>query len=255
MTTGPEPALEPEQAGDEPLPPTRRRLTPADLICGVGLVSGIIASYVFIALTPKLLAHHAVLLEAFAGTNAAIVTGGALARVGRDSLLLVILAPLLTVALYDVFLWWAGRLWGNTIMAFYTRNSPRAARWIARAERMVRRRGVWVLVVAYYLPLPNYIVYVTCGISGMSLGAFVIGDVLGTLLWEALLISLGWAIGHHAVRIVDAIDHYSTWILIGLVVALIAVSLVRSHRQIRRMRSGNDAEDHSIGGSRRSRLG
>jgi membrane-associated protein len=200
------------------------------IVCGVGLAAGIIASYVFIGVTPSLLAHHGVLLEALSGGNAAIVTGGAFARVGRDSLVLVILAPLCTVLLYDVFFWWAGRLWGDQVMAFYTRQNPRAARWIQRSERIVRRRGVVALAVAYYLPLPNIVIYLSCGVSGMPLWTFLLGDVIGTLLWEALLIGLGWAIGHPAVHVVDEIGKYSLRVTIALVVVVIGVSVIRQRR-------------------------
>jgi membrane-associated protein len=216
----------------------RPRFRKADILCGAGLVIGIIASYVFIGLIPSLLAHHGVLLEALAGTNAAIVTGGAFARIGRDSLLLVVLAPLCTIALYDVFYWWAGRLWGDKIAAFYIRGNPRAARWVDWAERLVRRRGIFALAVAYYLPFPNVIIYVTCGVSGMSLGMFVLGDIIGTLLWEALLIGLGWAIGHRAVHIVNQVDHYALIVTIALVVGLIALSVRRGRRAARAHEDG-----------------
>lgn len=209
---------------------SRRRLRSADILCGGGLVLGIVASYVFIVLTPSLLAHHGVLLEALAGTNAAIVSGGAFARIGRDSLLLVILAPLCSIALYDVFFWWAGRLWGDKIIVFYTRNNPRALRWVSYAERIVRRRGIWALAIAYYLPLPNIVIYVTCGISGMPLWTFVLGDVIGTLLWEALLIGLGWAIGHPAVHVVNEIGRYSLIVTVALIVILIALGARRGLR-------------------------
>jgi membrane-associated protein len=209
---------------------SRRRLRSADILCGAGLVLGIIATYVFIVLTPSLLAHHGVLLEALAGTNAAIVSGGAFARIGRDSLLLVIAAPLCTIALYDVFFWWAGRLWGEKIVEFYTRNNPRSLRWVNYAERIVRRRGVWALAIAYYLPLPNIVIYVTCGISGMPLWTFVLGDVVGTLLWEALLVGLGWAIGHPAVHVVNEIGRYSLIVTVALIVVLIALGARRSRR-------------------------
>jgi membrane-associated protein len=220
-----------EAAADDGVPPTRSRT--ADVLCGLGLGLGIVASYAFIGLTPSLLAHHGVLLEALAGTNAAIVSGGAFARIGQDSLLLVVLAPLCGVALYDVFFWWAGRLWGEKIVAFYTRGNPRAARWVDRAERLVRRRGVLALAVVYYLPLPNIVIYVSCGISGMSLWMFIIGDVVGTLLWVALLVGLGWAIGHPAVHVVNEIGHYSLLITIALVVVLIALAARRARRASR----------------------
>lgn len=213
-------------------PPYRPRRV--EIMCGAGLVLGIVAAYVFIALTPSLLAHHGILLEALAGTNAAIVTGGALAREGRDSLTLVILAPLCTVLLYDVFYWWAGTLWGGKVAALYTRNNPRMAKWIDRAERFVRRGGVWTLAVGYYLPIPNYMIFLSCGTSGMPLWTFLLGDIIGMLLWEALLVSLGWAIGHPAVHVVDEIGHYSLRITIALVVLLILVGVIRGRRVRRR---------------------
>jgi membrane-associated protein len=207
-----------------------RRLRVDEILCGAGLIAGIVASYAFIGLTPSLLAHHGVLLEALAGTNAAIVSGGAFARVGRDSLLLVVLAPIATIALYDVFYWWAGRLWGDRVTAFYTKHNPRAARWLDRAERLVRRRGIWTLAVAYYLPIPNPVLYVSCGASGMPLWTFLLGDLMGLLLWEALLVGLGWAIGHPAVHLVGEIGHYSLWVTIGLVVLVIAIASFRQRR-------------------------
>jgi membrane protein DedA with SNARE-associated domain len=223
---------------DEPVldAETHYSITASDVCCGIGLGLGIIASYVFIGLTPSLLAHHGILLEALAGTNAAIVSGGALARVGRDSLVLVIAAPVCTIALYDVFYWWAGRLWGTHVAEFYARNNPRMGRWIERAERMVRRGGIWTLAVGYYLPIPNYIIFLSCGTSGMPLWTFLLGDLIGLMLWEALLVGLGWAIGHPAVHVIDQIGHYSLRITIAVVVIIVIVATVRGRRASRRSR-------------------
>lgn len=218
----------------------RPGLRAVDVMCGAGLGTGIVAAYVFIALTPSLLAHHGVLLEALAGTNAAIVSGGAFARVGRDSLLLVVLAPLCTIALYDVFYWWAGRLWGEKVTAFYTKRNPRAAGWVDRAERLVRRGGIWTLAVSYYLPIPNFVIYLSCGASGMPVWTFLLGDLIGLLLWEALLVGLGWAIGHPAVHLVGEISHYSVWVTVGVIGVVIAVSATRQRRS-GRSRAAHDS--------------
>jgi membrane-associated protein len=214
-------------------PHHRPRPRPRELMCGAGLVFGIVATYVFIALTPSLLAHHGLVLEALAGTNAAIVSGGALARVGRDSLLLVVIAPITTIAIYDVFYWWAGNLWGNKVAALYTRNNPRMAKWIDRAERFVRRGGIWTLIVGYYLPVPNNLIFLSCGTSGMPLWTFLLGDLIGLLLWVGLLVGLGWAIGHPAVHLVDQIGHYSLRITIALLVILVIVGALRQRRRAR----------------------
>jgi membrane-associated protein len=74
------------------------------------------------------------------------------------------------------------------------------------------------------------VVYVSTGISGMPLWTFILGDVIGTLLWEGLLVGLGWAIGHPAVHVVNEIGHYSLLVTIALVVVLIGLGARRGRR-------------------------
>jgi membrane-associated protein len=109
------------------------------------------------------------------------------------------------------------------------------------------RGGGWIaLAIAYYLPFPNIVIYVTCGISGMSLCAFVLGDIIGTLLWIALLVGLGWAIGHPAVHVVNEIGHYSLVVTIALIVVLIGLSAWRQRRAAR-VGSGSRGQDDAAG--------
>ena len=53
---------------------------------------------------------------------------------------------------------------------------PRASGWCAARHL--------ALAVAYYLPFPNVVIYASCGISGMPFLTFLIGDIIGTLLWK-----------------------------------------------------------------------
>src|SRR3954468_19161062 len=200
-----------------------RSASNASRACAAVLLAGLVASYVFSLLTPSLLAHHALLLEVLSGNIASIVIGGAQARTGHSPLLLVLLAPLVGIVLYDVALWWAGRLWGNDVLSRFVR-TPRARRWLARTEAWIARRGVVVLALAYFLPLPNPATYLLCGASGMSIGVFVIGDILGTLLWTSAVAALGWAAGRHALRLLHTVEHYSLALTVAVVVILVVVN-------------------------------
>jgi membrane-associated protein len=211
-----------------PTPPRNQQL-----ICAAGLIAGVVASYALLAVTPELLAHHVLILEAASGGITSIVTGGALARVGRDPLALVVLAPMSSVLLYDIFYWWAGKLWGATVIGRFIGQSPRWVRWTARAEDLVRRRGVWALIVSYLLPIPTVLVQVFCGISGMPLWLYLIGDAIGLLLWIGLLVGLGWAIGPPAIHVVKAINHYSLWITVGIVVLIVLSGMLKQSRSRR----------------------
>jgi membrane-associated protein len=200
-------------------------------ICAAALVAGIVASYALLAVSPELLAHHDLVLEAATGGITSIVSGGALASAGRQPLFLVVLAPMASVLLYDVFYWWAGRLWGETVIARLVAHQPRWARWSRRAEAMVRRRGIWALIASYYLPIPTVLVQAACGISGMPLWLFLLGDAIALLLWVGLLVGLGYAIGSPAVHVVDAINHDARWVTIGIIVLVLVLATVRQSRR------------------------
>lgn len=198
------------------------------LICLSGLAAGGVLAIALRFATPSLLKSHPVLLETFYASVLAIVTGGAYARVGRASLAAVILAPLAVIAIYDVFAWWAGRLWGGHIIELYTmQRSRRFRRRVARAEGWIRRRGIVALSVAYFLPVPNFIVYLVCGSSGMPLWMFVLGDAIGTLIWTGLLVGLGWEAGHSAVTVVNTINHYALYVTLALIVISFVVATRR----------------------------
>lgn len=215
----PEPVLTPGPVR----PAVTRR---AAVVCSAWLLAGLVGSYVVAVLTPSLVAHHAVLLEALTGSTAGIVTAGALARVGHAPLLLVLVAPWPTVLVFDVPVWWAGRLWGDRLVTALVRR-PRTVRALARTEDLVRRRSLLALGVAYFLPVPNAVVYGLCGASGVPLGRFLLGDLLGLLLWEALLLGLGWALGRHAVDLVHQVDHAA----LPLTVAVVVVAVVLGRRR------------------------
>jgi membrane protein DedA with SNARE-associated domain len=204
------------------------------LICAVGLVAGIIASYALLAATPSLLAHHDLALEATSGSLASIVTGGALASQGREPIILVVFAPMTSVLLYDVFYWWAGKLWGQPVVSRFVAQTPRWDRRTDRAEDLVRRHGVWALIAAYFLPaVPIVLVQAFCGVSGMPLWRFLLGDSLALLLRVGALVGLGYAIGEPAVHLANTIGRYGLRVTIGLVVVVMLVAIVRQARAAR----------------------
>jgi membrane-associated protein len=206
----------------------------ADVACLGGLAAGVVLSYAVLAATPSLLAHHTMVLEVLAGSVVSMVTAGALASVGHLSLVLALLAPLAGVAIYDAFYWWAGRRYGNAILGRWAR-TPRSRRRLARAERLVARWGVGALVFEYYLPVPNAIVQLLTGTSGMRLRTFLLADIAGSLLWAALIVGLGYAIGRPAVRIADTVSHDALIATLALLAALLAVAVLRARSRARRV--------------------
>ncbi len=182
----------------------------------------------FLPASPSLLGRNPVLLEALRASTAAMVAGGAFARVGRASLALALLAPLLTLMASDPFVWWAGRLWGPDVGRLIGGTSPRARRRTERALGFLERYDSWAIVFAYLLPVPSALIYAGAGWTGMSLRRFLALDLAGTLLWIVLVVGLGYAIGHPAVHVATLIGRYSLYIAGGLIVAVVLWSALRA---------------------------
>lgn len=198
-----------------------------------GLAVSGLYSLALLPVAPSLLGKDPVLLEALRGSTPAMVAGGAFARVGDASLLLALLAPLPTLMMTDPLLWWAGRIWGPNAAHMLAGRGPRAQRWIDRSTRWAERYGSWAVVLSYYLPIPSALIYAGAGGTGMRLRRFLALDLLGTSLWIALNVGLGYAIGQRAVDVAKAISRYSLMVSLALVAVIVVVAARRGHREAR----------------------
>jgi membrane-associated protein len=219
---------------DDPRLPWAGKPQRADILCWAGIT---LSGLFYLAMLPfraPLLGTHPVLLELLNGSTEAIVSGAAFARVGHGSLVVVLLAALLGLMKFDPLYWWAGRLWGERIIALLSGRRNRGAKYMGRVQRWGRKFTWPAVVISPFLPIPGAIIYVIAGWAGMRLLTFIILDMIGLLLWAGMLAALGYELGHHAVVVAKTISHYGLWISIALV-ALIVVTQVRSQRRMMRV--------------------
>ncbi|HLI58064.1 MAG TPA: VTT domain-containing protein [Solirubrobacteraceae bacterium] len=180
--------------------------------------------------TPSLIGRHPLLLEALRGSTSSLVAGGAFASIGRASLALALLVPLPTLMMSDPVVWWAGRLWGPSVIDLIAGQGATQRRGTRRAMRLIERARSWAVVLAPVLPVPSVVIYAAAGWTGMRLRRFLVLDLIGTFGWVVAFVTLGYALGRSAVNVAHAITHYSLLITIGLVVASIAVAVWRARR-------------------------
>jgi len=231
-------------ARDDPRLPWAGRPRRVDILCWAGIMLSGIYYYAMLPFRAPLLGTHPVLLEVLNGSTEAIVAAAAFARVGRGTLAVVLLAAIPGLMKFDLLYWWAGKLWGERIIALLSGKRNRGARYMDRVKRSGRKFTWPAVLVSQFVPIPNAIIYVIAGWAGMRLVTFLILDLIGSLLWAGMLAGLGYALGHHAVVVAQTVSHYGLWISIAIVV-LIVVSQVRSQRRMIRMagqaRAGSQA--------------
>ena len=206
----------------------------ADILCWAGIMLSGIFYYVMLPFRAELLGTHPVLSELLNGSTEAIIAASAFARVGHGSLVLALLAAVPGLMKFDPLYWWAGRLWGERIIAMLSGKRNRGAKYMGRVDRWGRKFTWPAVLVSQFVPIPNAIIYVIAGWAGMRLVTFIILDVIGSLLWAGMLVGLGYELGHRAVVVAQAISHYGLWISIGLIVVIVFFQ-IRSQRRMMRV--------------------
>ena len=221
----------------------RRRITPVDVLCVGGIVLSVIRGWVSLAFVPKLIGTQPVLLELIRGSTSSMITAGAFAREGRASLPVAILAGVVGLGTFAVFYWWAGRRYGNAVLAIYTRRNKRWQRRVEKSEAFLARWGGLTLIVQYFQPIPGVILYIGTGAAGLPLWQFLICNTIGCLLWVGLAVGLGYAIGEPAVNVAEQISHYALYVTIGLVVVVMIFAFWRTAREMSQAEDSGDSED------------
>ena len=216
---------------NDPRLPWSGRPRKVDVLCWAGIVLSGIYYYALLPFRASLVGTHPVWSELLNGSMESIISAAAFARIGHGTLIVALLAAVPGLMKFDVLYWWAGRLWGEKIIILLSGKSQRGTKYMARVQRWGRKFTWPAVVLSYFIPIPSAIIYVVAGWAEMSLVTFLILDVIGALLWAGMLVGLGYALGHHAVVVAQAISHYGLWVSIGLVV-LIVFFQIRSQRRL-----------------------
>jgi membrane protein DedA with SNARE-associated domain len=193
----------------------------ADLIILGGIAASGLYALVLLPFVPSLVGTHPLLLELIRGSMTSIVTMGALARTGHADLVVALLASIPALIAFDWAYWWAGRRWGEGALRMLGGAHPKGVQRAERVRRLMARFGPAAVILAYVLPVPTVLVDAAAGWARMRLWVFLICDAIGALIWTALLVGLGYALGQSAVDVVHKVSHYSLYLTIALIVFIV----------------------------------
>ncbi|MDQ6856500.1 MAG: DedA family protein [Candidatus Dormibacteraeota bacterium] len=205
-----------------------------DVLCLGPIFAKSIYYYAGIPLGTALQFTKPLYAELLRGSTISLIIAGAFAAGGRLPLWAVLLAPIPYTMLTDPFYYWAGRRYGRPLVAYLEKHDRRWHRRARRAESFFARWGLWAILFAYFLPVPNDLLYFGAGDARINFWRFITADMVGTFLFIALWVALGFVIGKPAEKVADAVGQYSGRITIALVVVIAAVSMVSAWRSARR---------------------
>ncbi|HYM16011.1 MAG TPA: DedA family protein [Dehalococcoidia bacterium] len=124
----------------------------------------------------------------------------------------------------------AGRSGGRPLVRRYGRWVLLHEDDVDRAERHMRRHGVWATFVARLLPVVRTYVGFVAGMLRVPLPAFLAATFAGSFVWSAAFIAVGEQLGTHWSRIRGPMEVAGVAVAALLLLVLAAVTL----RQLRR---------------------
>ncbi|WPZ18594.1 DedA family protein [Geobacillus subterraneus] len=97
---------------------------------------------------------------------------------------------------------------------------------IDKANRTFQRYGVWAVFVGRMIPLVRSLISIPAGMAKMNVWLFFWLSVLGTLIWNTILISIGAALGESWGKVSEVIGMYAEVVYI-IIAAIILIGAVR----------------------------
>jgi membrane protein DedA with SNARE-associated domain len=161
---------------------------------------------------------------------------GALARAGRLSPHLVILAGVAACLVGDSVWFATGRGRGAGVLRFICRVALEPDSCVRRTETLFTRFGSRSLLIAKFIPGLNAVAAPLAGISGVGTGRFLLFDTLGALIWMVSYTGLGYLFSGQLDRVGAYAERMGSWALalaVGSVAGWIAWRFWQRRRFLR----------------------
>ncbi len=136
------------------------------------------------------------------------------------------------MAVYGIGRWIGGHRAERTPRFLRTQQAREALdATIARFER----HGALYLLLNRFVPALRGFFFLAAGIAGIPAWKVALYGTISAMLWNALLLALGWAAGSNLERLQGWLSIY-TWAALAVVAVVVGVMIVRAVRARRRAR-------------------
>ncbi|MEV0943070.1 DedA family protein [Micromonospora wenchangensis] len=168
-----------------------------------------------------------------------LAMAGYLAAEGRFSLVVIVLAATVGSLVGALVLYWLGAALGEERLKRWLDHIPLVDRDdLEKADRWFERHGRWAVLIGRLVPVVRSLVSVPAGANRMPMGEFVLLTTLGSGVWNALVVGLGYTLGSRW----QDVEKYSDWFNYAIF-AVFAVMLVSwAGKKIRSRRDRNDRQ-------------
>lgn len=106
---------------------------------------------------------------------------------------------------------------------------------LRRAEKWFEKYGPWTVFFCRLVPLVRSLISVPAGMAHMNFLLFMTLTTLGSLIWNTILVSIGFAVGDNWESIVSYMDVYSN--IVYAIIAIGGIAICIGYIRFRRKRA------------------
>lgn len=90
-----------------------------------------------------------------------------------------------------------------------------------KADRFFQKYESWAVLIGRFVPVVRSLISLPAGMTKMPLWRFIWLTALGSLIWNFILIELGYFAGKAWAQVADVMDQISAYVAIGIIVLII----------------------------------
>lgn len=92
---------------------------------------------------------------------------------------------------------------------------------IDKTEAWFRKHGTWTVLLGRMIPIFRSLISIPAGVTKMKLPIFTALTLVGSLIWNTVLISLGYVLGENWTRVEGWVGIFSRIVLVAVIVFVI----------------------------------
>ncbi|MDA8206051.1 MAG: DedA family protein [Thermaerobacter sp.] len=166
-----------------------------------------------------------------------LLFSGYLISTHRFSYPLVILAAVAGSTLGATGAYFLARFGGRRLMLKYFRFLFRTPERLNYWEDYFARRGDIIVLVGRIISGVRAVISYPAGLFEMPYWRFLLYTVAGSLIWALLAVTVGYILGPHVIRALNASKHYELPIVIGVILLVVLWYLWDRRKKQRRSQS------------------
>lgn len=154
---------------------------------------------------------------------------GFLAASGKMSFIEVLVVSIIAGILGSLICYYIGYFGGKPILDKIGDKVPSSRKSIFAAKATFERYDKISVMIARVLPLARTYISIPAGIARMNVFKFILFSSIGIIVWNTVLISLGYYLGSNWMMVEQLMERYTIFIA-GILVILVAVYFLRKRK-------------------------